>query len=344
MRLYPRTLAVLGIAAPTRTRAGVIDRVAARIRPLVPRRHGRSARAVRTGAGRSHKRATAGRGEVRVVSTTLPRPSLQRIAQQQPKDRIVVFGSFLTGGGRSCARQDPTEAGSPGSEMPWPFSRSEPESTGNDAGDGNGRRAGGEGTRPPNCDRGRGRRLIGRCCAAYGGGDRAAVLLLDTWAPATRSARDISITIASPPHGRRASQPRRRWPIDEKIAEPAAGAQRTPPSDPPAESPRPSPLPATAAAPQPVAQDEPQSTAAGPPVAGGTGVGEVRSAGGRLSTSAAAKDLVARLKKGASAPTSKRLSTADSTLHRVRVGRLPAARRPSARAEKMKARRPQGRP
>jgi len=216
--------------------------------------------------------------------------------------------------------------------MPWPFSRSEPESTGNDAGDGNGRRAAAKDPAAELRSRTR-RRLIGAAALLM-----AAVIvlpmLLDT---APRPVReDISITIASPPPP--PGKPTEKAPpIDEKIAEPAPARSEPPPSDPPAESPRPSPLPATAAAPQPVAQDEPQSTAAGPPVAAAPASEKFAVQVAALSTSAAAKDLVARLKKGGFSAYVEAVSTADSTLHRVRVGPFASREEAQRAAEKMKA-------
>ena len=216
--------------------------------------------------------------------------------------------------------------------MPWPFSRSEPESTGNDAGDGNGRRAAAKDPAAELRSRTR-RRLIGAAALLL-----AAVIvlpmLLDT---APRPVReDISITIASPPPP--PGKPTEKvLPIDEKIAEPAPARSEPSPSDPPAESPRPSPPPATAAAPQPVAQAEPQSTEARPPVAAAPASEKFAVQVAALSTPVAAKDLVARLKKGGFSAYVEAVSTADSTLHRVRVGPLASREEAQRAAEKMKA-------
>lgn len=216
--------------------------------------------------------------------------------------------------------------------MPWPFSRSEPESTGDDAGDGNGRRAAAKDPAAELRSRTR-RRLIGAAALLM-----AAVIvlpmLLDT---APRPVReDISITIASPPPPP-VKPAEKALPIDEKIAEPAPARSEPPPSDPPAESPRPSPPPITAAAPQPVAQAEPQSTAARPPVAAAPASEKFAVQVAALSTSAAAKDLVARLKKGGFSAYVEAVSTADSTLHRVRVGPFASREEAQRAAEKMKA-------
>jgi DedD protein len=216
--------------------------------------------------------------------------------------------------------------------MPWPFSRSEPESTGNDAGDGNGRRAAAKDPAAELRSRTR-RRLIGAAALLL-----AAVIvlpmLLDT---APRPVReDISITIASPPPPPR-KPAEKALPIDEKIAEPAPARSEPPPSDPPAESPRPSPPPAAAAAPQPVAQAEPQSTAARPPIAAAPASEVFAVQVAALSTPAAAKDLVVRLKKGGFSAYVEAVSTADSTLHRVRVGPFASREEAQRAAEKMKA-------
>jgi DedD protein len=218
--------------------------------------------------------------------------------------------------------------------MPWPFSRSEPDSTGNDAGDGNGRRAAAKDPAAELRSRTR-RRLIGAAALLL-----AAVIvlpmLLDT---APRPVReDISITIASPPPPQPPRKPAEKaLPIDEKIAEPAPARSEPPPPDPPAESPPPSPPPVTAAAPQPVAQAEPQSTAARPPVAAAPASEKFAVQVAALSTPAAAKDLVARLKKGGFSAYVEAVSTADSTLHRVRVGPFASREEAQRAAEKMKA-------
>jgi len=99
--------------------------------------------------------------------------------------------------------EQPNEAGSPGSEMPWPFSRSEPESTATMPATATAPAAAKTGRRTALATR---RRLIGAAALLL-----AAVIvlpmLLDT---APRPVReDISITIASPPPPP-ASQPRRR--------------------------------------------------------------------------------------------------------------------------------------
>jgi len=216
--------------------------------------------------------------------------------------------------------------------MPWPFSRSEPESTGNDAGDSNGRRAAAKDPAAELRSRTR-RRLIGAAALLL-----AAVIvlpmLLDT---APRPVReDISITIASPPPPP-GKPTEKALPIDEKIAEPAPARSEPSPSDPPAESPRPSPPPATAAAPQPVVQAEPQSTEARPPVAAAPASEKFAVQVAALSTPVAAKDLVARLKKGGFSAYVEAVSTADSTLHRVRVGPFASREEAQRAAEKMKA-------
>jgi DedD protein len=86
-----------------------------------------------------------------------------------------------------------------------------------------------------------------------------------------------------------------------------------------------------------MAQAEPQSTAARPPIAAAPASEMFAVQVAALSTPAAAKDLVVRLKKGGFSAYVEAVSTADSTLHRVRVGPFASREEAQRAAEKMKA-------
>ena len=218
--------------------------------------------------------------------------------------------------------------------MPWPFSRNPPEPTDREAGEGNERRAE---VRDPAAElRARTRRrLIGAAALLL-----AAVLvlpmLLDT---APRPVReDIAITIASPPPS--VQKPADRAPaFDEKVAE--AERAEPAPSEPVANAARPSPPPAPQAAPppapQPAAQPAPPSSPAPPPAVAAPGAEKFAVQVAALSNAAAARELAARLKKGGFNAYVEAVSSADSTLHRVRVGPFAGREEAQRAAEKLRA-------
>ncbi len=221
------------------------------------------------------------------------------------------------------------EARNTGSEMPWPFSSNEPESADKEAGEGNGRRADARDPAAELRTQTR-RRLIGAAALLL-----AAVIvlpmLLDT---APRPVReDISITIASPPAPAQKSADGSPA-IDEKIAEPAPVRNEPPP---PVEPP-----PKATKAPPPVqpmqsAQSAQPATSAQPSAAAATTTENFAVQVAALSTAAAAKELVARLKKGGFSAYVEAVSTADSTLHRVRVGPFSSREEAQRAAERLKA-------
>lgn len=223
----------------------------------------------------------------------------------------------------------PAELRIPGSEMPWPFSRNEPESAHKDAGEGNGQRAEARDPAAELRTQTR-RRLIGAAALLL-----AAVIvlpmLLDTSPRPVRD--DISITVASPPPP--PQTPADRQPaVEEKIAEPVPVPSEPPPaaeaSPKPARAPQPPPLPQPTQAARPPMPAQP--SAAATPTTGSFAV-QVAA----LSTSAAAKDLVARLKKGGFTVYVETVTTADSTLHRVRVGPFAGRDEAQRAAEKLRA-------
>jgi DedD protein len=214
--------------------------------------------------------------------------------------------------------------------MPWPFLRNEPESADKDAGEGNGRRAD---ARDPAAElrAQTRRRLIGAAALLL-----AAVvvlpMLLDTSPKPVRD--DISIAVVSTPPP--AQSPADKAPAvdDEKIAEPApVRSEPTPPveaSPKPARTPQPPPLP------QPT-QPAKSATAVQPTAAATPTADRFAVQVAALSTPAAAKDLVARLKTGGFAAYIETVTTADNTLHRVRVGPFASRDEAQRAAEKMKA-------
>jgi len=213
--------------------------------------------------------------------------------------------------------------------MPWPFSRTEPAAAGEEPAEGSGRPAE---ARDPQAElriQTR-RRLIGAALLLL-----AAVIvlpmLLDS---APRPVPDeIVITVTSPPPAARA--PADRPPaMDEKMAEPAPLRSEPPPAriePPPAEAPakatKPAKSPRTAQPTPPV-----QSAAAAAP-----GAEKFVLQVAALSTPAAADELMVRLIKGGFSAYVEAVTTADGTLHRVRVG--PFASRDDAQraADKLKA-------
>ena len=217
--------------------------------------------------------------------------------------------------------------------MPWPFSRNEPDDTDREADEGSGRR--GEARDPAAELRTRTRRRLIGAAAMLLAAVIVLPMLLDTTPRPVRE--DISITLANPPP---ADKPPDKAPtIDDRIAEPAAE-----PAAAPGEPPRPAEPPATAArppSPPPAKATQPPSAqpmAPSPPPPAAAPAGErfaVQVAA--LSSAAAAKELVARLKKGGFNAYVEAVSTADGTLHRVRVGPFASREEAQRAAEKVKA-------
>jgi len=213
--------------------------------------------------------------------------------------------------------------------MPWPFSRNEPDDTDREADEGSGRR--GEARNPAAELRTRTRRrLIGAAALLL-----AAVIVLPMLLDSTpRPVReDVSITIANPPPAER--PPDKAPTIDDRIAEPAAVPGEPPrPAEPPATAAKPpSPPPAKAAQPPPA---QPMAPSPPPPAAAPAGERFAVQVAA-LSSAGAAKELVARLKKGGFSAYVEAVSTADSTLHRVRVGPFASREEAQRAAEKVKA-------
>lgn len=217
----------------------------------------------------------------------------------------------------------------PGSEMPWPFSRNEPESADKDAGEGNGRRA--EARDPAAELRAQTRRRLVGAAALLLAAVIVLPMLLDTSPRPMRD--DISITVVSAPPP--TQTPADQLPaVEEKIAEPTPLRGEPPPpleaSPKPARTPQPPPLP-------------PSTQPANPPMASLPAAAATATTDrfavqvAALSTSAAAKDLVARLKKDGFTAYVETVTTADSTLHRVRVGPFASRDEAQRAAEKLKA-------
>ena len=219
----------------------------------------------------------------------------------------------------------------PGSEMPWPFSRNEPESADKDAGDGNGRGRRAEARDPAAELRAQTRRRLIGAAALLLAAVIVLPMLLDTSPRPVRD--DISIAVVSPPPP--VQTPADKPPaVDERIAEPTPVQSEPPPpvevSPKPAKTPQPPPLPQPAQPARPAAAAQP-AAAATPP----TDRFAVQVAA--LSTPAAANDLVARLKKGGFAAYVETVTTADSTLHRVRVGPFASRDEAQQAVDRMKA-------
>jgi DedD protein len=205
--------------------------------------------------------------------------------------------------------------------MPWPFSRNATDSTDGDSGAGDGRRGG---TRDPAGElrSQTRRRLIGAAALLL-----AAVIvlpmLLDT---APRPVReDIAITIASAPPARK---PADTAPIvEEKIAEPVPIPEEKPAAA--------EPTKAVPVQPRPLATDA--KPAAKPATAVAAPVEKFAVQVAALSSSTAAKDLAARLKKGGFSAYVEAVSTSEGTLQRVRVGPFASRDEAQRTAEKIKA-------
>jgi len=214
--------------------------------------------------------------------------------------------------------------------MPWPFSRKEPSSPGEGHQEGAGGRQGEARDAAAELRIQTRRRLIG-ATALLLAAVIALPMLLDT---APRPVPDdISITVAAPPPARPpADKPAT---IDEKIAEPAQVEpipQRA--ESVPAATPAKSAKAAKPAPPEPRVQPAPPT----PPVkAAAAGSEKFVVQVAALSTPAAADELTARLVIGGFRAYVEAVSTAEGTLHRVRVG--PFTRRDEAQraAERLKA-------
>lgn len=220
--------------------------------------------------------------------------------------------------------------------MPWPFSRSEPESTGNDAGDGNGRRAAAKDPAAELRSRTR-RRLIGAAALLL-----AAVIvlpmLLDT---APRQVRDdIAITVDGPPPApaAKAAEAGRPTAIDDKIGEPAPVRNDAEPVEPPPAVAKPAELPPAppavkAAKPAPAGRAEPPTPKA--PSAAAFGKYAVQVAA--LSAASAAEELHVQLIKGGFSSYVESVTTAGGPLHRVRVGPFSSREDAQRAADRLKA-------
>jgi DedD protein len=209
--------------------------------------------------------------------------------------------------------------------MPWPFSRSEPESADRDAGDGDGRRPDARDPAAELRSRTR-RRLIGAAALLL-----AAVVVLPMFLDTTpRPVReDVTITVANPP-------PPVPKPADSAPAADEKGAEPLPIRAEPAPA---AELPTTTAA-VPAPQTTPAvppATPARPPAATEPPAEKFAVQVAALSNAAAAKELAARLKKAGFSTYVEAVSTAGSTLHRVRVGPFASREEAQRAAEKVKA-------
>jgi DedD protein len=215
--------------------------------------------------------------------------------------------------------------------MPWPFSRKDPSSPG-EGQEGTGGRQGETRDAAAEFRTQTRRRLIG-AAALLLAAVIALPMLLDT-APRPVS-DDISITVVTPPAPR--SPPDGQAVIDRKTAEPPP-AQVEPlpqraepvPADAPAQA-------AKAAKPEPAEPRAQPAPPAPPAKAAAAGSEKFVVQVAALSTPAAADELTARLVIGGFRAYVEAVSTAEGTLHRVRVG--PFARRDEAQraADRLKA-------
>jgi DedD protein len=208
--------------------------------------------------------------------------------------------------------------------MPWPFSRTEPAS----AAEASAVAAVRQGdVRDPAAElRAQTRRRLVGAAALLLAAVIVLPMLLDTTPRPVRE--DVAITVASPPSS--VQTPADRLPpIDEKIAEPAPLRTESPPVEVPEKMAKPPTAPPPQPAP-PAAQVAPANAAAP-----ATEKFAVQVAA--LSTAAAAKELAARLKKGGFNAYIEAVSTADGTLHRVRVGPYAGREEAQRAVEKLKA-------
>lgn len=216
--------------------------------------------------------------------------------------------------------------------MPWPFSRTQPESADKDVSEGNGRRAEARDAAAEMRSQTR-RRLIGAAALLL-----AAVIvlpmLLDTTPRPVRE--DIAITVATPPPP--APKPADSAPVpDERIAEPTPIRNAPPPpaAEPPAPAMPAPPPPAPVAAAKPAPSSATPATPARPLAAPTAEKFAVQVAA--LSSAPAAKELAARLAKGGFNAYVEAVSTKDSTMHRVRVGPFASRDEAQRTADRVKA-------
>jgi len=209
--------------------------------------------------------------------------------------------------------------------MPWPFSRKEPASAAEASAEAGARQ--GE-PRDPAAElrvptR---RRLVGAAVLLL-----AAVIvlpmLLDTGPRPVRE--DVAITVASPPPSVQ-SPADRLPPIDEKMAEPAPLRTESPPVEAQAKMAEPPTAP-------PPLQSAPPAVQVAPANAAAPATEKFAVQVAALSTSAAAKELAARLKKGGFNAYIEAVSTAEGTLHRVRVGPYAGREEAQRAVERLKA-------
>lgn len=208
--------------------------------------------------------------------------------------------------------------------MPWPFSRKESASAGKGPAEAGARQ--GEVRDPAAELRAQTRRRLVGAAALLLAAVIVLPMLLDTSPRPVRE--DVAITVADPPSSV-LTPAERPPPIDEKIAEPAPLRAEAPLVEAPAKVARPPTAPPLQSAP-PAAQVAPANAAAP-----ATEKFAVQVAA--LSTSAAAKELVAQLKKGGFDAYIEAVSTSGSTLHRVRVGPYAGREEAQRAVEKLKA-------
>jgi DedD protein len=219
--------------------------------------------------------------------------------------------------------------------MPWPFSRNDTESADRQAGEGAARRA--EARDPAAELRSQSRRrLIGAAVLLL-----AAVivvpLLLDTTPRPVRE--DIAITVATPSPPPPPPKPvDNAPPPDEKIAEPApVRGEPPPPEEPPARPAAAPALPPSPAPPLPTAAPQPPPVPPAKPAAAAASAERFAVQVAALSSPSAAKELAGRLKKSGFGAYVEAVSTAEGTLHRVRVGPFAGRDEAQRAAEKVKA-------
>lgn len=214
----------------------------------------------------------------------------------------------------------------PHKTMPWPFSRKESASAGKGPAEAGARQ--GEVRDPAAELRAQTRRrLVGAAVLLL-----AAVIvlpmLLDTSPRPVRE--DVAITVANPPSNVQTPADRPP-PIDEKIAEPAPLRAEAPLVEAPAKLAKPPTAPPPQSEP-PAAQVSPPGAVAPAPATERFAV-QVAA----LSTSAAAKELVAQLKKGGFDAYIEAVSTSGSTLHRVRIGPYAGREEAQRAVQKLRA-------
>ena len=220
--------------------------------------------------------------------------------------------------------------------MPWPFSRSEPASSGGGSGEAAARQ--GEARDPAAELRARTRRRLIGAAVLLLGAVIVLPMLLDT---APRQVRDdIAIIVDSPPPAPAAKAPEAGAPpaVDVKIGEPAPVRNDAEPTEPPPAAAKPAELPPAptavkAARPAPAGRAEPPTPKAPSATASGKYAVQVAA----LSAASAAEELHVQLIKGGFSSYVESVTTAAGPLHRVRVG--PFASRDDAQraADRLKA-------